>query len=464
VNPTAGRRVVVVGAGITGLSAAHRLMVDRPGLEVTVLEAAPVAGGRLVTTPFAGLLVDEGADSFLMRVPWAADLCTELGLSDELVAPSARSASLWLDERLRPIPAGSVLGLPLDPAMVQPGLLPEADLRRLAGPGLPEKRLPAGDGPAGDLSIGEVIRSCAGDAVLERLVDPLLGGVNAGLADEMSCASMTPQFLRAARSDDGLLATLRIATAGADPAAPIFNAHPAGMAHLIETLVERLAHRVRTNQRVLSITADENRWLIDLDNGTETADAVVVTTPAPVAATLVKAACPRAATTLRGIRHASVSLAAVAYRRSDLEVPADQSGFLVPRGSDMLMTACSFAGSKWSHLDDGEHTILRVSAGRIDDDRSSHMDDDTLVTALRRDLSTTLGVKAGPTAARVTRWPDSLAQFPVGHRRQMAEMLLGLNQDAPGLFVTGSAHNGVGIPACVRSGSDAAAAVSELLG
>jgi oxygen-dependent protoporphyrinogen oxidase len=99
--------VVVVGAGITGLSAAHRLMVDRPGLEVTVLEAAPVAGGRLVTTPFAGLPVDEGADSFLLRVPWAADLCTELGLSDELVAPSARSASLWLDERLRPIPAGS---------------------------------------------------------------------------------------------------------------------------------------------------------------------------------------------------------------------------------------------------------------------------------------------------------------------------------------------------------------------
>ncbi|MDP6481097.1 MAG: protoporphyrinogen oxidase [Acidimicrobiales bacterium] len=463
-NTGAGRRVVVVGAGITGLTTAHRLMVDRPGLETTVMESAPVAGGRLVTTPFAGLPVDEGADSFLTRVPWATDLCAELGLSDELVSPSARSASLWLDEQLRPIPTGSVLGLPLDPATVQPGLLSEADLERLAGPGVPDRPLPAGDGPAGDLSIGEVIRSCAGPGVLERLVDPLLGGVNAGMTDEMSCALMAPQFLRAARSDEGLLATLRLAVAEADPTTPVFAAHPAGMAHLVATLVGRLGERIRTSRRVLTIAADGDTWRIGLDNGTEMADAVVVATPAPVAAGLVNAACPEAATTLRGIRHASVSLAAVAYRRSDLEVPADQSGFLVPRGSDMLMTACSFAGSKWSHLDDGEHTILRVSAGRIDDDRSSHMDDDTLVSTLRRELSTTLGIEADPTAVRVTRWPDSLAQFPVGHRRQMAEMLLALSHDAPGLFVTGSAHNGVGIPACVRSGNDAAAAVSELLG
>ena len=185
-GPAGGRRVVVVGAGITGLSAAHRLIVDRPGLDVSVLEAAPSAGGKLVTTPFVGLPVDEGADSFLVRVPWAADLCAELGLTAELVAPSARSASLWLDDRLRPIPARSVLGVPLDPATVQTGLLPEADLAGLAGPGRPAGPLPPGDGPAGDLSVGEVIRSCVGQAVLDRLVDPLLGGVNAGLAENLS--------------------------------------------------------------------------------------------------------------------------------------------------------------------------------------------------------------------------------------------------------------------------------------
>ena len=459
-----GRRVVVVGAGITGLTTAHRLMVDRPGLETTVMESAPVAGGRLVTTPFAGLPVDEGADSFLTRVPWATDLCAELGLSDELVSPSARSASLWLDEQLRPIPDGSVLGLPLDPATVQPGLLPEADLERLAGPGIPDRPLPAGDGPAGDLSIGEVIRSCVGPGVLERLVDPLLGGVNAGMADEMSCALMAPQFLRAARSDEGLLATLRLAAAEADPTTPVFAAHPAGMAHLVATLVGRLGERIRTNQRVLTIAADGDTWRIGLDNGTETADAVVVATPAPVAARLVDAACPEAATTLRGIRHASVSLAAIAYRRSDLGERGVQGVCIVCGGWGRWTSGCACGGRRGRRLDAGGDTILRVSAGRIDDDRSSHMDDDTLVASLRRELSTTLGVEADPTAVRVTRWPDSLAQFPVGHRRQMAEMLLTLSHDAPGLFVTGSAHNGVGIPACVRSGNDAAAAVSELLG
>ena len=463
-GPVGSRRVVVVGAGITGLSAAHRLIVDRPGLDVSVLEAAPSAGGKLVTTPFVGLPVDEGADSFLVRVPWAADLCAELGLTAELVAPSARSASLWLDDRLRPIPAGSVLGVPLDPATVQAGLLPEADLAGLAGPGRPAGPLPPGNGRAGDLSVGEVIRSCVGQAVLDRLVDPLLGGVNAGLAENLSCATVAPQFLKAARSADGFLATLRRAQAGSDPDAPLFNAHPAGMGRLVDTLVDRLGDRIRTDRRVVSLSRDGNRWLVGLDDATEVADAVIVTTPAFAAASLVEAVCPPAALILSGVRHASVVLAAFAYHRSDLEVPGDQSGFLVPRGSNMFMTACSFAGSKWGHLDDSNHTILRISAGRIDDDRAGNVDDGALVAALRNDVATTLGVEAEPAEVRVTRWPLSLAQFPVGHRRHMAEMTLMLAEDAPGLVVTGAANNGVGIPSCVRSGTEAAAAVSDRLG
>ena len=128
------------------------------------------------------------------------------------------------------------------------------------------------------------------------------------------------------------------------------------------------------------------------------------------------------------------------------------------------MTACSFAGSKWGHLNDPDHTILRISAGRIDDDRAGNVDDGALVAALRNDVATTLGVEAEPAEVRVTRWPLSLAQFPVGHRRHMAEMTLMLAEDAPGLVVTGAANNGVGIPSCVRSGTEAAAAVSDRLG
>jgi len=153
----------------------------------------------------------------------------------------------------------------------------------------------------------------------------------------------------------------------------------------------------------------------------------------------------------------------MAYRRADLEVPDGQSGFLVGRGEGLLITACSFAGSKWAHLDDPDHTILRVSCGRIDDERHDRLDDGSLTASLCADLATTLGAQAPPVAVRLTRWPRSLVQFPVGHPTRMAEVDSALAA-APGLVVTGAARHGVGIPACVRSGTEAAAMVADLIG
>ena len=457
----AGRRVVVVGAGITGLTVAHRLVVDHPQLEVTVLEASTITGGKLRTTPLTeiGIDVDEGADAFLVRVPWAVDLCTELGLADDLVAPSARRASLWLDARLRPIPSPNVLGVPLDPTAVAPGLVADADLERLAGAGRPDSPL-----PDGDLSVGRVIRACVGDTVFERLVDPLIGGVNAGRADDLSCATMAPGLLAAARNPDGLLATLRQASRTTDPTTPVFNAPAGGMGRLVGELARRLGDRIRIGVEVTGIERTGGGWVVRTSDGTPAmAEAVVVATPAHVAATLVAAHSPAAASALGGLRHASVVVATMAWRRADLEVPADQSGFLVGRGEGLLMTACSFAGSKWAHLADPDHTILRVSCGRIDDDRHAAMDDAGLTAALAADVATTLGVEASPVVARLTRWPRSLVQFPVGHPTLMAEMDSALAA-SPGLIVTGAARHGVGIPACVRSGTEAAAEVADLIG
>ncbi|MFT6549306.1 MAG: oxygen-dependent protoporphyrinogen oxidase [Acidimicrobiales bacterium] len=153
----------------------------------------------------------------------------------------------------------------------------------------------------------------------------------------------------------------------------------------------------------------------------------------------------------------------MAWRRSDLEVPDDQSGFLVGRGEGLLMTACSFAGSKWAHLDDPDHTILRVSCGRIDDERHDTMDDPRLASALAADVTATLGVQAPPVVVRLTRWPRSLVQFPVGHPDLMAELHSAMAA-SPGLVVTGAVRHGVGIPACVRSGTEAAVEVADLVG
>ena len=167
----AGRRIVVVGSGITGLAAAHRLLSDHPELDLLVLEAGTAPGGRIRTSPFAGLPVDEAADAFLVRVPWALDLCSELGLADELVAPHARTASVWLDGALRPLPSPNVLGIPLDPTSVSDGILPPEALERLSGDGRPDTAL-----PDGDLSVGQVVRPCVGAAVCERVGAALLGG------------------------------------------------------------------------------------------------------------------------------------------------------------------------------------------------------------------------------------------------------------------------------------------------
>jgi oxygen-dependent protoporphyrinogen oxidase len=471
---------LVVGGGITGLTAGYRLAIDHPEIDVTVLEASDRPGGHLRTGPLDdpmldGLLIDAGADAFLVRVPWALDLCVELGLDDELVSPLARKASLWLDGALWPIPSPNVLGVPLDPGSVAPGLLAPTDLKRLAGDGVPD--VPIGGtldgalGTSGDLSVGAVIRACVGDRVFERLVDPLLGGINAGRADDLSCAVMAPQLLAPARSTEGLLAGLRQAVAATDPAAPVFNSPAAGMERIVEALVAVLGDRLRTGSPVtrLDRAPDDDTsdgqvpgWVATTASGTYRAGAVVLAVPAHVAATLVAPHSGDAGDLLAGWRHASVALATFAFDRADLEVPADQSGFLVGRTTNQesspLMTACSFAGSKWAHLDHPERIVLRVSCGRIDDERPAGLTDDELVAALRADLGTTLGVEAPPTAVRLGRFPDSLVQFPVGHVDRITDLDGLLANATPGLLVAGTVRNGVGIPACIRSGTEAAEA------
>ncbi len=472
------RQILVIGGGITGLTAGYRLAVDHPEIDVTVLEASDRPGGYLRTGPLDdpmldGLPIDAGADAFLVRVPWALDLCVELGIDNELVSPSARKASLWLDDALWPIPSPNVLGVPLDPRTVAPGLLAPADLERLAGDGVPD--VPIGGtldgalGTSGDLSVGAVIRACVGDRVFERLVDPMLGGINAGRADDLSCAVMAPQLLAPARSTEGLLARLRRTAAA--PAAPVFNSPAAGMERIVEALVAVLEDRLRTGSPVTRLdrapdgeTSDRQvaGWVATTASGTYRADAVILAVPAHVAATLVTPHSSDAGQFLAGWRHASVALATFAFNRADLEVPADQSGFLVGRatnqGPSPLMTACSFAGSKWAHLDHPERTVLRVSCGRIDDKRPAGLTDDELVAALRTDLATTLGVEAPPTAIRLERFPDSLVQFPVGHIDRITALDSLLDDATPGLLVTGTVRNGVGIPACIRSGTEAAEA------
>ena len=451
------KKVVVVGAGITGLTVAYRLLKSEENFEVVVLEGEKQTGGKLITSRFAGLLLDEGADAFLARAPWAKDLFDEIGISKEFVSPSSRSASIWTNGSLEPLPSPNVLGIPLNHDSLPSQLLNSDDFLKIKQGGKPSKAVPEGT----DVSIGSLVRDCVGDSVFELFVDPLLGGINAGIVDDMSCETMAPQLLEAARHEEGLIAALRETQENSDSESPVFYTHPNGMGHIVEKLAEQISESIRKDSNVISINSTAKQWVLETNAGSEIADAVVLATSAQNAAKLLTSVSPTTSSRLSDIEHASVSLVSFAFKNSDINIPKDQSGFLVPRSTGMLMTACSFSGNKWAHLNDGSQTLIRVSSGRIDDQRHDTLSDEELVKHLIDDLAITLGLDSQPIEFRVTRWPKALAQFKIGHLQRMEKTIDLLADEAPGVFISGSYHFGVGIPASVRSGNEAAVSVIE---
>lgn len=440
----------VVGGGIAGLAAAWELS-SVEGVEVTVHETGDRWGGKIHTSPFAGHAVDEGADAFLLRVPWAMDLVRELGLEDEVVHPAARTAYLWSRGALRPMPGRHVLGVPLDlDDLAATGLLDDAELAETraayAAPGRPVE--------APDLSVADLVGQSVGRPVLDRVVAPLLGGINAGRVDDMSAAALTPQLLDAGRHPEGLLAGLRAQQADSDPAAPVFGGFESGSRRLIDRLVQALGERgvsLRLGQHLHAL-------------GHVEADGLVLAVPAFSAADLLADAAPGASGLLNTIAYASVVLVSLAVPRDALTRALDASGFLVPHPEGLLLTACSWSSTKWAHLD-GETVVLRASAGSAGDDRIEHLDDDELVELLLADLATTMGLAGRPTEVRVSRWEHSLPQYRVGHLERVADIESTLAAEHSGaIALAGAAYGGVGLPACIQSGRAAARRLLDVRG
>ncbi len=468
---TGTSHVVVVGAGITGLTAAFTLATRHPGVRVTVLEASERVGGKILTTPFAGRPVDCGADAFLARVPEALELCEELGLRQVLTSPAERSALVWARGELRRLPAGLVLGVPTDMDALAASGIVSADGVARAARDLHATEAPAGEPSGapdgdGDLSVGQLVRGRLGDEVYEQLVAPLLSGVNAGDADQLSVAAGAAQLAAAARRHPSLVRGLREQQAealagGADPNAPVFYGIPVGTQTLTDLLLARLtAARVPVHLScpVEGIEHRGTSVALRTGAGTVEADRVVLCTPAPVAARLLAPLAPDAAAGLGELEYASAAMVTLAVPRAALDHPLDASGFLVGAADRLpTLTACSWASSKWAHLADPDVVVLRVSAGRYGDTAALDLPDDELVAALALDLRTTMGLSAAPVAHRVTRWWDGLPQFRPGHLALVRAWRADVAATAPGIVLAGAAYDGLGLPACVRQGRHAAA-------
>jgi oxygen-dependent protoporphyrinogen oxidase len=446
------RRVVVVGAGITGLATARFL--SQAGVAVTVVEAGDHPGGKIQTRELAGVPVEAGPDTFLARVPWAVDLCRELGLGEELVAPATGKAWLWIGDRLRPLPERHVLGVPtaLRP-LLRSGVLTAAGVARASlDLVLPRTR------PGPDPSVEAVVGRRMGRQVVERLVDPLVGGINAGRADVLSLAATARPIAEGAARSRSLVLGLRRATPG--PGGPVFLGVAGGMHRLVDRLVEDIDD-LRPGTAVTSITLGKDGYLLGCAEADDIgADAVVLTVPSFAAAEMVSALSPVAAGHLAAIRHASVVTATLAYRPAAVTRALEGAGMLVPRVEGRLITACTWSTTKWPALASSGLVLLRASAGRDGDDRAMALDDDEIVRRVHGELTEALGLSEEPVDSLVTRWSRGFPQYEVGHGARVDAIEAALVSDAPGVLVAGAAYRGLGIAACIEQARRAAALVS----
>ncbi|MEM7285548.1 MAG: protoporphyrinogen oxidase [Actinomycetota bacterium] len=451
-------RALVVGGGISGLTTA--LTLFHHNVDVEVLEAADRLGGKILTSEVAGVQVDAGPDAFLVREPHMTDLCEQLNIGQDLVSPATGAARLWLQGALRPLPRKQYLGVPLDlDDLAESGLITHEGLERAALDLEAEA-----NAPAGDESAGAMIRRRLGDEVMDKLVGPLLGGINAGDADRLSLQAGVPQLAAAVSHDASVMRSIpeHLRKAGRDPRSPIFLTHPRGVGWIIDTMATRLQRRVHLDQPVSGLERTEHGWRVLAPDGAHETEAVVLSTPAFASARLLREHAPETAAMLDEIPYASVVMVTFAFATDQLpELPG--SGFLIPRGEGMLMTACSQASTKWAHLA-GPTTFLRVSAGHAGDERAMEMDDDALVDRLLEELRWTAGIDAEPDEVRITRWPRSFPQYRPGHGERVSSIEARLAEEAPGVVITGAAYRGLGLPACVHQGRRAAKVVEDYLG
>ncbi|MGI8809349.1 MAG: protoporphyrinogen oxidase [Acidimicrobiales bacterium] len=447
-----GRRVAVVGGGITGLATAR--LLHRSGLHVTVVEAGEELGGKIQTRELAGVPVEAGPDTFLARVPWAVDLCRDLGLGDELVAPATGKAWLWIGDRLRPLPARHVLGVPtaLRP-LLESGVLSPAGVARAAL----DLVLPRTD-PGPDPSVAAVVGRRMGRQVVERLVDPLVGGINAGRADGLSLSATARPIAEGAAGSRSLVLGLRRAAPG--PGGPVFLGLAGGLHRLVDHVAKGVG-TVRLGTAVSRITSGGGGYVVECTPGPDLeADAVVVTVPAFAAAELLSALSPGAATRLAAIRHASVVTATLAYDPSAVLRPLEGAGMLVPRVEGRLITACTWSTTKWPALAASGMVLLRASAGRDGDPRAMELDDDEVVRRVHDELTEALGLRGPPVESLVCRWPNGFPQYDVGHQARVDEIEAVLATDAPGVVVAGASYRGLGIAACIEQAGRAATFVT----
>ena len=447
-------RVVVAGGGIAGLAAAFALRGR--GATVTLVDAADRLGGKIETEHVDGFLIERGPDAMLAANAAGRSLVADLGMTGELVAPQ-RPAGVHVVHRGRlvPMPEGTGFGVPtrVAPFLRSPLFSPWEKLR--AGLELVLPARPRAD----DESIGGFLRRHFGDAVVDRLAGPLIGGVYGASVDELSLLALAPRLRDAERTHRSLvLAGLRSRKpAGSGDATLLAPAR--GMGSIVEALVAHLQGvDVRLGRSVTHVAADGAHYAVTIGGGARlAADAVILATPAPATAGALEQLAPRASAALRTFPYRGTVSVSLGYATDQLAAPLAGHGFIVPEG-ELAMTACTWSSAKWPGRAPAGAVLLRAT---IRDERLLSRGDAELVATTHRDLSRVMGITGGPRMAHVARWPRAMPRYTVGHLERMRAVDSAL-VDHPRVALAGAAYRGSGVPDCIAQGFAAAERVLEM--
>ena len=446
--------VVIIGGGISGLAAAHRLCEQQ--IQVTLLEASNRLGGTIQTEHRDGFLLERGPDSFISEKPQAVELAKRLGLESRLVQTNEqfRRSFIVRDGRLRSVPEGFQL---LAPSRLWPFIT--SDIFSIAGKArmaadllLPRKQTNG----ANDESLASFVRRRLGVEALDRMAQPMVGGIYTADPETLSLRATLPRFLEMEREHRSLiLAMLRqgrsqkVGTSGARYS--LFLSFDRGMQVLVDALTQVKAD-IRLNTRAVELKHDGSTWTIKTNSGEFEADKICIALPAYVAATLLHGHLPEK---LRQIKYASTATINFAYRRSAITHPLNGFGFVVPFIEKRSLIACTFSSVKFSGRAPEDHVLLRAFAGGALQPEIFALDESEMAARVEADLRELLGIKEAPLFVETAKWERSMPQYEVGHLERVNEIEKLVNE-LPGLTLAGNAYRGAGIPDCIRSGESAA--------
>lgn len=469
------KRIAIVGGGITGLTAAYvimaRLRARGRAASVTLFERTDRFGGNLVTEHVDGFLLDGGPDSWVVTKPHATALARELGLGGGLIGTSeaARRYFVAWDGRLHPVPESLVLGVPtrLAPLARTPLFSWRGKLRMALEPFVPARRFEGDE----DESIAAFAARRLGQEASDRLVAPLLGGISAGDASDLSVRAGFPQLVAMERDHGSLVRGMiasRRARAGSSapgPRASAFTSLEQGVGALVAALVRRLQAggvELRSGATAAGLSRAAGRWVVAMKGGgVAEADALLIATPAHVAARLMSPIDERVASALGAIRYSSTATVFLAYRSADVAHPLDGVGFVVPRSLGRSLLAATWVSSKWPGRAPPGHALIRAFFGGAWGEDTLAREDEALARLAQAELRALMGLEAAPLWSRVFRFDRVSAQMRVGHLAVMRGIRDRLANLAPPVHVAGGGYDGVGIPDCVRQGEEAGRAVLD---